>query len=117
MKTKLEKDIEKILHLNGCQQRTAGWNEAKDGKDLNDVDMERLEQITLGEVMAEINKRYGKKKNNETLNIIRLIIALPLVIPLFAALLIIFLIGIPFIAIGGKHGMTIFDQITSFIKD
>lgn len=50
----LREKLDAVLHLNGCQQRTAGYNEAKDGKDLDDVDMERLEKLTLDEAMALI---------------------------------------------------------------
>ena len=52
--------IEGILHLNGCQQRTAGWNEAKDGKDLDTDDMERLEDLTLEEVMYTVDRTVAQ---------------------------------------------------------
>lgn len=44
--------LESILHLNGCQQRTAGYNEAKQGKELDMEHMDLLEKQTLEEVMA-----------------------------------------------------------------
>ena len=52
----LKKDLEIVLHLNGCQQRTAGYNEGVDGKELDTEDMERLESITLKEVFEVIQK-------------------------------------------------------------
>lgn len=52
----LKKDLEVVLHLNGCQQRTAGYNEGVDGKELDTDDMERLEEITLKEVLEVIQK-------------------------------------------------------------
>lgn len=52
--------IEGILHLNGCQQRTAGWNEAKDGKEMDMEDMERLEELTLNETMYEVDKAIAQ---------------------------------------------------------
>lgn len=55
-KMSLKKDLEVVLHLNGCQQRTAGYNEGVDGKELDTDDMERLEEITLKEVLEVIQK-------------------------------------------------------------
>lgn len=48
--------LDAVLHLNGCQQRTAGHNEAKDGKDLDMEDMERLERETLDEALRLIDE-------------------------------------------------------------
>ena len=42
--------LETILHLNGCQQRTAGYNEAKKGEELNLSDAAYFEELTLKEV-------------------------------------------------------------------
>ena len=56
----VRENIEAILHLNGCQQRTAGWNEAKDGKDMDMEDMERLEELTLNETMYEVDKAVAQ---------------------------------------------------------
>ena len=53
-------DLDSILHLNGCQQRTAGWNEAKAGNDLDFKDMERLEKTTL----TEVNKIVEAREQN-----------------------------------------------------
>ena len=47
-----KESLESILHLNGCQQRTAGFNE----KDLDMNDMERLEVLTLEEVYDKAMK-------------------------------------------------------------
>lgn len=52
--------VEAILHLNGCQQRTAGWNEAKSGKDISLQQMERLEELTLDEVMVEFDRAVAQ---------------------------------------------------------
>ena len=56
----LRDEIEQILHLNGCQQRTAGYNEGYDRRDINDDHMEKLEKDTLNEVMLAIEKHNGK---------------------------------------------------------
>lgn len=53
---KLRKEIEAILHLNGCQQYDNGWNEAKKGGEPNDKKIERLEKLTLKEVMKAIKE-------------------------------------------------------------
>ena len=40
-------ELESLLHINGCQQRTAGYNEAKQGADGMDTDdMERQNERT-----------------------------------------------------------------------
>lgn len=56
----LRERVEAILHLNGCQQRTSGYNEAIDGKDLDMEDTERLEYTTLNEVMALFTQQLNK---------------------------------------------------------
>ncbi len=56
----LKKDLEVVLHLNGCQQRTAGYNEALSGAELDTDDMERLKEITLKEVLEVIQKHREK---------------------------------------------------------
>lgn len=44
--------LESVLHLNGCQQRTAGWNEGRYGaEDIDFANMEELEQTTYKEVL------------------------------------------------------------------
>lgn len=50
-------EIEAILHLDGCQQRTAGYNEAKSGKELDYQDMEKKEVETFIEI-KRILKKY-----------------------------------------------------------
>lgn len=52
----LKEDLERVLHLNGCQQRTAGYNEGLEGEELDTEDMERLEIITLKEVLEVVQK-------------------------------------------------------------
>jgi hypothetical protein len=49
-------ELESILHLNGCQQYTRGWNDAKDGKDIDTDKIEELEKATLEEAQALITK-------------------------------------------------------------
>jgi len=51
--------LDAILHLNGCQQRTAGHNEALDKKELDMDDMERLEKLTLDEVQSLLKKELS----------------------------------------------------------
>ena len=51
----LRSELAKVLHLNGCQQRTAGYNDHIDKKDIDTDDMERLEALTLDEVMTEVS--------------------------------------------------------------
>ena len=58
-KYRLRRNLEKILHLNGCQQRTAGHNEAMAGKELDMKEMYRLEKLTLREVMDKIEEILG----------------------------------------------------------
>ena len=51
----LREELEIRLCINGCQQRTAGYNEAKQGKKgLDTDDMERMETIAVNEVMKLI---------------------------------------------------------------
>lgn len=47
----------------------------------------------------------------------RLIISLPLLIPMMVGLAILYIFGIPFLLIGGKKAHPIFDAITKMIKD
>lgn len=66
--TPIEQELEKILHLSGCEQRTAGYNDHIDKKDVDvsgisppflliDLeDMEQLEKLTLKEVMQAVTK-------------------------------------------------------------
>ena len=57
----LREELESRLCINGCQQRTAGYNEAKQGKKgLDTDDMERMETIAVNEVM-ELIATYRKK--------------------------------------------------------
>jgi len=57
----LREELEIRLCINGCQQRTAGYNEAKQGKKgLDTDDMERMETIAVNEVM-ELIAIYRKK--------------------------------------------------------
>lgn len=57
----LREELEIRLCINGCQQRTAGYNEAKQGKKgLDTDDMERMETIAVNEVM-ELIATYRKK--------------------------------------------------------
>ena len=51
----LREELEIRLCINGCQQRTAGYNEAKQGKKgLDTDDMERMETIAVNEAMKLI---------------------------------------------------------------
>lgn len=57
----LREELESRLCINGCQQRTAGYNEAKKGKKgLDTDDMERMETIAVNEAMKLI-ATYRKK--------------------------------------------------------
>ena len=61
----LREELEIRLCINGCQQRTAGYNEAKQGKKgLDTDDMERMETIAVNEVM-ELIATYRKKWETE----------------------------------------------------
>jgi len=53
-------ELESLLHINGCQQRTAGYNEAKDGKDIDTDDVERLEKIAYDEVLNILAQEKAK---------------------------------------------------------
>ena len=71
----LREELEIRLCINGCQQRTAGYNEAKQGKKgLDTDDMERMETIAVNEVM-ELIAIYRKKWEEEA-NILAFKIAL-----------------------------------------
>lgn len=50
--TPLNDELESILHLNGCQQYTAGYNAAKKGEELNLEEIDHLEKLTLKEVQS-----------------------------------------------------------------
>jgi hypothetical protein len=65
----LREKLDSILHLNGCQQRTAGYNEAKDGKDLDTDDVERLEEVTLNEVLALVEEHTARAVQDNHANI------------------------------------------------
>ena len=52
--------LEAILHLAGCQQRTAGYNDAISKKDIDVVDMEQMEATTLREVRAYVQTAERK---------------------------------------------------------
>jgi len=53
----LREALDSILHLNGCQQYTNGWNTGKKGKDLDMKDVDRLEKLTLKEVFALVKEQ------------------------------------------------------------
>ena len=61
IEAQLRKRLEPILHLNGCQQRTAGHNDALDKKGIDVEDMERLEKLTLDAVVGELKKLLEEK--------------------------------------------------------
>lgn len=56
-----DEELESILHLNGCQQHVAGWNEAKAGGEMDTERMEELEDLTLEEVQLFISTHYISK--------------------------------------------------------
>ena len=57
----LREELEIRLCINGCQQRTAGYNEAKQGADGMDTDdMERLEKIAYDEVLNILAQEKAK---------------------------------------------------------
>jgi hypothetical protein len=58
-------ELEGILHLNGCQQYTQGWNDAKDGKDIDTDKIEELEKATLAEVQAHTDKAVKEARLDE----------------------------------------------------
>lgn len=55
----LREELESILHLNGCQQRTHGYNEGYDRRDIDDEHMEQLEKETLDAVIEAVEKWHG----------------------------------------------------------
>ena len=46
---KAKRELEEILHINGCQQYALGWNNALSDEDDN-KHMEQLEKVALKEV-------------------------------------------------------------------
>ena len=64
-KEKESEELESILHLAGCQQRTAGYNDAISKKDIDTVDMEEMEATTLREVRAYVQTAERKARIDE----------------------------------------------------
>lgn len=48
---------------------------------------------------------------------LRLLISLPLLIPIFIGMMLYFIFGLAFMTIGGKKAVQILDSLTEFIKD
>ena len=51
------------------------------------------------------------------MKVFRLIIASPLLLPMIIGLAIVYVFGLPFMLIGGKKAVDIFDEVTKMIKD
>lgn len=51
------------------------------------------------------------------MNNLRLILALPFLVGVMIALGVLYLFGVPFLIIGGKRAIPIFDGVTKMIKD